>query len=631
MGILLSRRLRQLGSSSPAKRCRAARKLGRRRNARVVERLIAALKDPDASVRAAVAEALGQIGEPSAVPPLVAALEAEKRRPRRLAPGATGGAADVPVASTIVASLGSEGFEMLVTIGRDPADVVRIYIVQALGRIGDQAAVATLGLAMRDWDQLVGYTAAQALGQIGNSYAVEHLVGVLTWGRRLVRQAATEELQKLGWKPTDGCERARYAIARSRDKAFSEAVAEGEAAVGPLIEVLKGTSRTDRDRAENGLVKLGEPAVVPLLAALHDTGGKDRDCIVKAVIRVGRAGEAGCEGMVALLNEAPRHLRPQAAEILGYLGDAGPPFRMGYSIVVPSLLALYRDEAPEVRQAVVEALGRTGDPRAVEPLSHALTAGDSSLRSTAVWALVDLLEGSCRQKGLDEALSLFVLVAEKNLRVVPELADTLLGRELESSYSEPEGRVTRLDQIAEAVKGSLLLAIESDDDQLRKTAERVLAKTYRAQTGCHTFLHGSKGALEFARREMESFDQPSTRRITIAAQLPLAEALVGSARRLREVQAIDDSHAIYDYALRMLHDLCESRLETNADVPPRAEEEPFLDSAARALEDAIKGEAEIFESLGWSRRIAHLLECHDLLRPRICAQFCAWCETHQVS
>ena len=52
-----------------------ARALGEIKDPRAVEPLIAALKDTDKDVRQAAAEALGKIGDPRAVEPLIAALK----------------------------------------------------------------------------------------------------------------------------------------------------------------------------------------------------------------------------------------------------------------------------------------------------------------------------------------------------------------------------------------------------------------------------------------------------------------------------------------------------------------------------------------------------------------------------
>jgi HEAT repeat protein len=101
-----------------------------------VEPLIAALKDPDSSVRQGAAGALGEIKDPRAIEPLIAVL-------------------------------------------KDSEFGVRLYTVRALGNFNDHRIVGPLIGALKDTDQYVRYAATGELGAIKDPLAVEPLITAL--------------------------------------------------------------------------------------------------------------------------------------------------------------------------------------------------------------------------------------------------------------------------------------------------------------------------------------------------------------------------------------------------------------------------------------------------------------------
>jgi HEAT repeat protein len=120
-----------------------------------VPRLIKALGSHKTAVRIAAAEALGHVGDASAVQPLIVALKAWD---------------------------------------------VREAAVEALAHIGAEA-LEPLIAALSEGDRDVRIYAAGALGQIGETRAVEPLISALQDPGMLVRVAAAEALDRLGWKP----------------------------------------------------------------------------------------------------------------------------------------------------------------------------------------------------------------------------------------------------------------------------------------------------------------------------------------------------------------------------------------------------------------------------------------------
>ncbi len=142
-------------------RMAAIEALGQIRDPRAVEPLAAALNDREYSCREAAAEALGKIGDPRAIEPLVAAL----RHTASPAAAALAQIGDPRVVEPLIAALGDKD--------RD----VRKVAATVLGSIGDARAVEPLIAALSEI--FLRETAARALGQIGDTRAVEPLVAVL--------------------------------------------------------------------------------------------------------------------------------------------------------------------------------------------------------------------------------------------------------------------------------------------------------------------------------------------------------------------------------------------------------------------------------------------------------------------
>jgi HEAT repeat protein len=180
---------------------------------------------------------------------------------------------------------------------------------------------------------------------------------------------------------------------------------QGDAAVGPLCEVLTGrrSSETRLAAATDALVlSLGDveaalaplaesaaPAVlsdlaqvlgrrrsvfaVPLLERL--TAHEDDNVAVAAIEALGRIG--GGAAVDALIRAAQTGNFFRTFPAIDVLGRSGDPR------VVPTLISLLA--SPVYASEAIRALGRTGDERAIAPLLRLFrTPGDTLLRATAV-------------------------------------------------------------------------------------------------------------------------------------------------------------------------------------------------------------------------------------------------------
>lgn len=153
-----------------------AEALGEFKDPRVVKRLIPILKDGERGARECAAKALGVLGEPLALEPLIAALK-DTYYVRREAAKALGLLRDTRAVKPLVSAL------------NDEEHLVREAAATALGRLGDLRALEPLIAALGDkGDPIFGgydeptcarYSAAKALGDLNDPRAIEPLRALL--------------------------------------------------------------------------------------------------------------------------------------------------------------------------------------------------------------------------------------------------------------------------------------------------------------------------------------------------------------------------------------------------------------------------------------------------------------------
>ena len=149
-----------LGSPDPQLRQFVAYLLGQSRDSRAIEPLIDTLQDEDVGVRGAAANALGNIGDPAAVPYLLPLLR--NANPQL-----------VVWAAFALTKLGHDHFSMLqTTMQSDDIDVRRSTIL-AFQQLGDQRAIPLLLALQHDdsrrfsGDTTLGEAAVRALITLG--------------------------------------------------------------------------------------------------------------------------------------------------------------------------------------------------------------------------------------------------------------------------------------------------------------------------------------------------------------------------------------------------------------------------------------------------------------------------------
>ena len=324
--------------------------------------------------------ALGELGDPVAVPSLLTALEDEEWTVRWHAAEALGKIGDARAVESLIAALNCKGAE------------VRQAAAHALERIGWRPDRSQAGAAywveMRQWDQCVAIgapaveplitalkderagccqAAAEALGRIADPLAVKSLVGALASHDAQLRRAAAEALGKIG--NPQGAESLTDALMND-----------------PSVDV--------RNAAAEALVKIGAPAVESLISDLSSYRNRTttfRLAAIETLDKIGWQPDEGKQGaaywvakkqwkrcvaigapaieplVFALLYDWDAKVREAAAKALGRIGT--------FEGVEELMRALKKDEDPRVRAAAIDALVKIGDPRAQGLVIDAVTHG----------------------------------------------------------------------------------------------------------------------------------------------------------------------------------------------------------------------------------------------------------------
>ena len=222
-----------------------------------------------ATIRKAAAQALGKLGDPQAVDPLITALKDEEilSSVKTAALEALGQIGDARAVDPLIDILMEENSQSLCA-------------AKALGEIGDARAVEPLITALKSKYKFKRQAASEALVRIG-APAGEPLTTSLKDKDRDARQAVAETQDKLNWRPRKDVTGAYYWIIK---KDWKRCVSIGSLAVEPLSAELKEGDRDVRQAAAQALGKIGDArAVEPLLAALKDTDGDVRRAAAAAL------------------------------------------------------------------------------------------------------------------------------------------------------------------------------------------------------------------------------------------------------------------------------------------------------------------------------------------------------------
>jgi HEAT repeat protein len=362
-----------LGRGSEELRVKATYALGKIGDAAAVQKLLGALANE--TLRAPAREALIAVGEP-AVAPLVDCLRGRVE------------GCDAASAVAVLRVIGDARATPALVAELDRGRVRRSAVVQALGALGDRAALVPLLALADDADAEVRRLALEAMRPIVDGRAAEALQRLLADRSPAVRELAAAELGALGVRA------AVPALLELATKERAEGVAAAAVralgalgdprATGPLLALLASGRPEVAREAADALGRLADRGSrAGLLAVARDPAAPARAGAVWALgclLRGQRDDEA--ERLFAgLLGGGDLTVALAALDALAALGDPA---------ALPPVLSVARGSSRELRRAALEALGGLPADAAADALLVAtLDVDDDALRGAAAWALAE--------------------------------------------------------------------------------------------------------------------------------------------------------------------------------------------------------------------------------------------------
>lgn len=331
-----------------------------------VEPLCSCLRDPDATVRNAAAEALGRIGQP-AVGQLIRLLKDGMREEEAR-----------KAAARALVMIGEPAIGSLCALLDEPREIglsAQFAAASALAAIG-AAAVEPLGRKLLQHRDARAAPIALALGEVGDPRGIPFLAAALKcdWFRREwdyslpVRQAAVEALAKIG--TADAVEPLLYALC--------ETASDGNA------WLLKGDESPDvRRAATEALGGLRDPRAIPAVyLQLADESEELQHAARDALISIGARAAAFLHQQLEQTSPTLRAgIRAACVGILGQIKDPGS---------LPALVKALGDRDGGLREAAGQAIAEFGE-LALEPLRAAASDPDRRLAKAAGKALARIM------------------------------------------------------------------------------------------------------------------------------------------------------------------------------------------------------------------------------------------------
>lgn len=336
----------------------AAIALGELQSSSAVDALIAGLQDEDTFIVQNSVRALGDIGDVKAIAPLMERYRtADSDLQDRIAKA-------LGAIATAQANTPQPVIESLSAYTTDADANVRRVSLQTLGEMAHPATLPLLTPAAQDAESSVRQVALWALGKTADPQVIPTLSAALQDGDAAVREAVVKGLSNIN----------------------------DPQVVGLLIGALQDTEVAIQRGAIDGLGQLNAASAVEPLRSLL-TSSPDvavRQSIIDALALID--DPASIEAIAAALNDSDYAVKSNAIDALGakqsanaispllnYVANGGSSLDVEEALVaigpggVPSLISGLGSDNPNVRLAVVVALGQLGDERAIAPLVERLT------------------------------------------------------------------------------------------------------------------------------------------------------------------------------------------------------------------------------------------------------------------
>ncbi|WP_440946777.1 HEAT repeat domain-containing protein [Methanosarcina sp. T3] len=275
--------LRKLADKNPRVRETAVEALGRVGDENIVAELIGCLEDKNKGLRLQAVRALSRLGDERAIDPLVKKLEDKAQEVQAAAAEALGNLRSRDSVDALLKKLEETQIESAPT-------ELQMQVLTALGKIGDEKALAAILSRLDSPYPDIRKNAAEALGNLRDEKAVPHLVKKLADISPEVRNASAYALGNLGDKQ----------------------------AVFPLLGMLEEPDPELRITAVYALGNLRAPqAISPLINMLDDDNPWVRKCAAEALGKIGDI--KATDPLVKNLDDPDSNVRWAAAEALRML------------------------------------------------------------------------------------------------------------------------------------------------------------------------------------------------------------------------------------------------------------------------------------------------------------------------
>ena len=242
-------------------------------NVRASRQLEAHLRDlhsSDSNQRLAAVEALGALGGPHNIDPLVDMLRDSSPAVRAAAAKALGEISDGRAAPGLLKALLDNDLSVRTAAGQALSDLTRDVPVQA--------AIS----ALEGQGTFARAVVARTLGKWGDHKAIPSLINALGDNEGEIRKVVAKALSRLG-------ERAWVIFVDGTYKDFARMAASGDPrAVAPLLKALEHGDSSNRAAAARGLARFEADTVVPhLLTHMKDDNSEVRQSVAEALGALG--------------------------------------------------------------------------------------------------------------------------------------------------------------------------------------------------------------------------------------------------------------------------------------------------------------------------------------------------------
>jgi HEAT repeat protein len=412
----------KLQDTAPEVRRAVAVALGMLGDARAVPSLILALADGALDVRLAVAGALGRLRHDDATGALLAVL-------REVAPvGAVGPSSEAAVAmrGAVLRALARIGtpraIEAVVdSLELDRVEAQRLAAREALEDAGPAIAPALERALASATTRPRAAGIAAALGAVGTPSHAEAILVAMQRGLvrdedgwpaivalRLDGVLRDRAIQGALERLPSASSGVRAAAAAALGALLDPARVDGRA-VEPLLEALGRDTGELRPALLRALGRTGSPRALPALQSAAQSGPiLARRAAIEALGDLGGAASSAVDGLLTTIDREDA-LRLDAATALARVGDAGAVARLlerlltaaevdrtslGIALsgvlqrttdaaVIARVAAALESASPSVRDALLEGLGRSGSPAALEVLGRLISGSVDDRRKVA--------------------------------------------------------------------------------------------------------------------------------------------------------------------------------------------------------------------------------------------------------